>query len=115
MKIKEICGVLYFTLSSGIDVIHETGDNCKIKFSKDHECITEEITNRKPDWAGFVSDFTDKEYINWLKVANTLESDIMVIEWPDGTWVLKEDYRACDYTHMSDDYCIVPYNPEKHI
>ncbi|KPH66979.1 MULTISPECIES: hypothetical protein [unclassified Novosphingobium] len=27
--------------------------------------------------------------------------------WPDGTWCWHEDYRPCDYTHVSDEFEVI--------
>lgn len=37
----------------------------------------------------------------------TSDAGIKLVLWPDGTWCWHDDYRASDYTHMSDDFEIV--------
>ncbi|MDY0199130.1 MAG: hypothetical protein RBR68_15100 [Tenuifilaceae bacterium] len=107
---------LYLELSSGITVITDPGVNSRVCFKYNGRYLTEEITGKEANEFGFISDFTVSEYIDWLKKANdmTVIDEVMVIEWADGTWVFEEDYRSCDWTHMSDDYVRVTYNPNKH-
>ena len=40
----------------------------------------------------------------------TQPDPMMVRIWPDNTWVLFEDYRDSDWSHMSDDYQDVDLN-----
>ncbi len=39
-------------------------------------------------------------------------SDHDVMLWPDGTWCYREDLE--EYSHMSDDYQVIPVNTPSH-
>lgn len=40
---------------------------------------------------------------------------IKVFVWPDGEWVLEDDYNELDYNHKSDDYFVLRVKEEKDI
>ena len=35
------------------------------------------------------------------------KSDDLLV-WPDGTMTLREEYCEADYSHMSDDFAVIP-------
>ena len=42
------------------------------------------------------------------------DGTVTIRRWPDGTWVLEEDYKAWDWEHMSDDCEVVEISQEEY-